>query len=104
MDRFWTISSRILYHSSWTSSSCFRDFPHSSLRNWPEWISDVQIWWLYWPRKMLKFIIMLFKPWLNSSSCVEWGQCHLGKLHHCLNIMPGSLDIPDYPTCPCTPL
>jgi hypothetical protein len=31
----------------------------------------------------------------------EWGHCHLGKLH-CLEIMSGSWDAPDYPTCPHT--
>jgi hypothetical protein len=48
---------------------------------------------------MLNFIFMLFKPWLNSSSCVN-----LGKLHCCLEIMSGSWDAPDYPICPYTPL
>jgi hypothetical protein len=28
---------------------------------------------------MLKFTFMLFKPWLNSSSCVNGGHCHLGN-------------------------
>jgi hypothetical protein len=75
LEKFWTVSSGILglYHSSWrTSSSCFRDVgvmesvPHSSLQNRPKWFSVVQILWLCWPGKMLKFTFMLFKPWLNS--------------------------------------
>jgi hypothetical protein len=34
----------------------------------------------------------------------EWEHCCLGELHHCSEIMSGSWDAPDYPTCPCTPL
>jgi hypothetical protein len=45
---------------------------HSSLQNWPEWFS-VQIWRLCWPEKMLKFTFVYFKPYLNSSSCVNGG-------------------------------
>jgi hypothetical protein len=39
--------------------------PHSSLQNWPEWFSDIRIWWLCWPGK-LKLPFMLLKPWLKS--------------------------------------
>jgi hypothetical protein len=28
----------------------------------------------------------------------EWGHCCLAKLHHCLEVMSGSWDAPDYPT------
>jgi hypothetical protein len=34
----------------------------------------------------------------------EWEHCPLGKRHHCSEIMSGSWNAPDYPTCPCTPL
>jgi hypothetical protein len=30
----------------------------------------------------------------------EWGHGRLGKLHRCPKITSGSLDTPDYPTCP----
>jgi hypothetical protein len=57
--KFWTVSSGSLYHFSW-SYWRWKSVPHSSLRNWREWFSDVQIWWLCWPGKMLKFTFMLF--------------------------------------------
>jgi hypothetical protein len=34
----------------------------------------------------------------------EWVHCCLGKRHYCSEIMSGSWDAPDYPTCPHTPL
>jgi hypothetical protein len=42
-------------------------------QNWIEWFSNVQVCWLCWSGKVLKFTFMLFKPWLNSSSCVNGG-------------------------------
>jgi hypothetical protein len=53
---------------------------------------------LCWPGKTLMFTIMLFEPWLNSSSC------RLGKLHHCSEITSGPWDASVYPTCPRTTL
>jgi hypothetical protein len=73
--KFWTGSNEILYHSSWrTSSNSFRDAGGVNLfltlvcKIDPDWFSDVQIWWLCWPGKMLKFAFLLFKPWPNSSN------------------------------------
>jgi hypothetical protein len=28
---------------------------------------------LCWPEKMLKFTFVLFRPWLKSSGCMNWG-------------------------------
>jgi hypothetical protein len=34
----------------------------------------------------------------------DWEYCFLGKVHHCSEIMSGSWDSPDYPSCLRTPL
>jgi hypothetical protein len=78
--KFWTVSRRVLYHSSYiTSSSCFRNFGGGNLFlilvSKTEQSGSVmfRMWWLCWPGKMLKFTFMLFRLWLNSSSCVNGG-------------------------------
>jgi hypothetical protein len=76
--KFWTVCIGILYHSSWrTSSNCFRDVGGGNLfltvlQNC-EWFSDVQIWWLCWSGKMLKFTFMLFK--LVLENCIIVWKC-----------------------------
>jgi hypothetical protein len=55
---------------------------------------------------MLKFTFKLFKPWLNSPSCINGGggYCHLEKLRCCSEITIGSWDALDCPSCPHIPL
>jgi hypothetical protein len=44
----------------------------SPFQSRPKWFSDVKIWWVCWlTGYMLKFTVVLFKPLLKSSSCVN---------------------------------
>jgi hypothetical protein len=100
--QFLTVSIEYVYHPYWqTSSNCFRDVGGENLfLDVISKIDQVQVRWLCWPGKMLKFSFTLFKSWMNSFSCVNGGTAVLvDKLHLC-----GSWDAPDYPTCPRTPL
>jgi hypothetical protein len=72
------------------SSSGFRDVGGGNLCL--TLISNyVEVWWLCWPGKMVKFTFMLLKPRQQFQRC-EWGHCRLGKLCRCSEITSGSRD------------
>jgi hypothetical protein len=101
--KFWTVSSGILYQSSWrTLSSCFRVVGGENL-------------FLTLVSKSDQSGSMVFKSGdfagqgrcsnsCSSNYAVWIGTLSCGNLHRSLEITSGSWDSPDYPTCPRTPL
>jgi hypothetical protein len=107
--KFWTVSSWILYYSSWrTSSSCFRDIGGGNLFLTLVYKTDQSV------SVLLKFGIVLAREdaevQLHALQTItirfqlcQWEYCRLGKLHQCLKITSGSCNEPNYPICPSSP-